>query len=250
MVFNQSDRIMISHFSGQDKAGIYGVACTLALVLNFVLNAINDAYVPWLYRNLKIKNTSDSPKVANIIGVLMAVLLLGVIGLAPELIHLLAGEQYREAVWAVGPVAVSVLLLFYSQLFINIQFYYEQKGMLVFASLGAAVLNIVLNALMIPRFGFLAAAYTTLVSYLVFAGANFWAMRQTLKKQAIQEKLFDMRGLSLILLAFVVLSAAAMALYDYLVIRLAIAAVFVIVLAFRFRDIGQLLRTFRGNPDT
>ena len=250
VVFNQSDRIMISHFSGQDKAGIYGVACTLALVLNFVLNAINDAYVPWLYRNLKIKNTSDSPKVANIIGVLMAVLLLGVIGLAPELIHLLAGEQYREAVWAVGPVAVSVLLLFYSQLFINIQFYYEQKGMLVFASLGAAVLNIVLNALMIPRFGFLAAAYTTLVSYLVFAGANFWAMRQTLKKQAIQEKLFDMRGLSLILLAFVVLSAAAMALYDYLVIRLAIAAVFVIVLAFRFRDIGQLLRTFRGNPDT
>jgi O-antigen/teichoic acid export membrane protein len=222
----------------------------LALVLNFVLNAINDAYVPWLYRNLKAKNTADSPKVANIIAVLMAVLLLGVIGLAPELIHLLAGAQYAEAVWAVGPVAVSVLLLFYSQLFINIQFYYEQKGMLVFASLGAAILNIGLNALMIPRFGFLAAAYTTLASYLVFAGANFWAMRRTLKKQGSKEKLFDMRGLILILAAFAALSAAAMALYDYLVIRLAVAAVFAVVLAFRFRDIGKLMQTFRGNTDT
>ena len=147
-------------------------------------------------------------------------------------------------------LAVSVLLLFYSQLFINIQFYYEQKGMLVFASLGAAVLNIGLNALMIPRFGFLAAAYTTLASYLVFAGANFWAMGRTLKKQGVREKLFDLRGLILILLIFVVLSAAAMALYDYLVIRLAVAAAFAVVLLFRLRDIGKLMQTFRGNTDT
>ena len=250
VIFNQSDRIMISHFSGQDKAGIYGVACTLALVLNFVLNAINDAYVPWLYRNIKAKNTADSPKVANMIGALMAVLLLGVIGLAPELIHLLAGEQYKEAVWAVGPVAMSVLLLFYSQLFINIQFYYEQKGMLVFASLGAAVLNIVLNALLIPKLGFLAAAYTTLVSYFVFAGANYAAMKRTLKKQGSAEKLFDVPGLMLILLAFFILSAGAMALYPYFLIRLAVAAVLVIVVALRYRDIVKLLRTFRGNADT
>lgn len=250
VVFNQSDRIMISHFSGQDKAGIYGVACTLALMLNFVLNAVNDAYVPWLYRNLKAKTTADSPKVAGFIALLMAVLLLGVIGLAPELIALLAGKEYAQAVWAVGPVAVSVLLLFYSQLFINIQFYYEQKGMLVFASLGAAVLNIVLNALLIPVFGFLAAAYTTLASYLVFAGANYWTMRRTLKKQAVQEKLFDMRGLSMILAAFAALSAAAMALYDYLIIRLAIAAVLAVAVAFRYKEIGKLLRTFRSKENS
>ena len=249
VVFNQSDRIMISHYSGQDKAGIYGVACTLALVLNFVLNAINDAYVPWLYRNIKAKSTEDSPKIANMIGALMAVLLLGVIGLAPELIYLLAGEQYGEAVWAVGPVAMSVLLLFYSQLFINIQFYYEQKGMLVFASLGAAVLNIVLNALLIPRLGFLAAAYTTLASYLVFAGANYAAMKRTLKQQGNQDKLFDMRGLLLILLAFLLLSAGAMALYDYLIIRLAVAVILVAGVALRYQDVAKLLQTFRGNAD-
>ena len=125
----------------------------------------------------------------------------------------------------------------------------EQKGMLVFASLGAAVLNIGLNALMIPRFGFLAAAYTTLASYLVFAGANFWAMGRTLKKQGVREKLFDLRGLILILLIFVVLSAAAMALYDYLMIRLAVAIILAAGLVFRYRDIEKLLRTFRANAD-
>ena len=107
-----------------------------------------------------------------------------------------------------------------------------------------------LNALLIPKLGFLAAAYTTLLSYLVFAGANYMAMKRTLKKQGSQDRLFDMRGLLLILLAFLALSAAAMALYDYLVIRLAVAAVLVTGVALRYRDIGKLLRTFRANADT
>ena len=100
------------------------------------------------------------------------------------------------------------------------------------------------------RFGFLAAAYTTLASYLVFASANYFAMGRTLKKQGVREKLFDLRGLILIFVAFVALSAAAMALYDYLAIRLAVAAIFAAVLIIRFRDIGKLMQTFRGNTDT
>jgi len=247
VVFNQSDRIMISHYSGQDKAGIYGVACTLALMLNFVLNAINDSYVPWLYRKLKIGEASDSPRIAGIIAVLMAVLLLGVIVLAPELIFVLAGDDYAEAVWAVAPVAVSVLLLFYAQLFINIQFYYEEKGLLVFASVGAAVLNIVLNALLIPRCGFLAAAYTTLFSYLVFAGANYAAMGRTLKKRNQTEKLFHIPGLLLILLVFIVLACGAMLLYDYPVVRAVLATVGLAALGVNSKRIVKLLRMIRSH---
>lgn len=249
VIFNQSDRIMISHYCGQDMAGIYGVACTLALVLNFVLNAINDSYVPWLYQKLKVGNISESPRVAAMIALLMAVLLLGVIALAPELIFLLAGEEYAQAVWAVGPVAMSVLLLFYSQLFINVQFYYEEKWLLVVASLGAALLNIVLNALLIPGFGFLAAAYTTLASYVVFAWANYAAMRRTLKKRNVTEKLFDIRGLLWILAAFFVLSFGAMLLYPYPVVRIVLAVLALAVMGLNSKRILQLLRKIRRHED-
>ena len=53
VIFNQSDRIMIDHMVGREEAAIYGVAYTIAMVLLFVLNAINNSYVPWFYIKLK-----------------------------------------------------------------------------------------------------------------------------------------------------------------------------------------------------
>ena len=46
MIFNQSDRLMINSMCGRSDAAKYGVAYSLAIILNFVLNAINDSYTP------------------------------------------------------------------------------------------------------------------------------------------------------------------------------------------------------------
>ena len=163
VIFNQSDRIMISHISGTDKAGLYNMAYTLGIILQFVLDAINSSYVPWFYGKIKANKGEENKRIATGIALLMAFLLLGVIAVAPEIILIMGGKPYYEAAWAVPPVAMSILLLFYAQLFINVEFYFEEKTMLVFGSILAAVLNVVLNALLIPVWGFVAAAYTTLI---------------------------------------------------------------------------------------
>jgi O-antigen/teichoic acid export membrane protein len=119
---------------------------------------------------------------------LMAFLLLGVIAVAPEIILIMGGRAYYEAAWAVPPVAMSILLLFYSQLFINVEFYFEEKTMLVFGSILAAVLNFVLNMLLIPVWGFVAAAYTTLISYIAFAVSNYYTMRYVCKKHGFSQE--------------------------------------------------------------
>jgi len=222
VIFNQSDRIMISHICGTDKAGLYGVAYNLGTILTFVLNAINNSYVPWFYGKIKDGKGEENRPIANGIAILMAFLLLAVIALAPEVILIMAGENYYEAAWVVPPVTMSLLLLFYSQLFINVEFYYEEKKMLVWGSIGAAVLNIVLNYLLIPVFGFVVAGYTTLASYVVFAASNYYTMRHICKKRGFSCRVYDMSSLLWILAVFSVLSFTALALYEQLVIRYSI----------------------------
>lgn len=235
VVFNQSDRIMISHYCGVDKAGIYSVAYTLAVLLTFVLNAINNSYVPWLYEQIKAKEYAKNKLVSVKLSILMAVLLLAVIWLAPEAIYILAGTEYYEAIWVVPPVAMSVLLLFYSQLFINIEFYFEKKKFLIGASIGSAVVNIILNAILIPVFNYYAAGYTTLFSYVLFAIANYIAVKKTLAEKKIEESLCDIKMLVIIFGVFMLLSFLAMALYQHMFVR--IAMVFVAwVFAFIFRN--------------
>ena len=243
VIFNQSDRIMISHMSGTDKAGMYSVAYTLATVLVFVLNAINNSYVPWFYGKIKEGHQEENCTMANGIALLMAVLLLGVIAISPEIILIMAGSAYAEAIWVVPPVAMSILLLFYSQLFINVEFYYEEKTLLVWGSIGAAVLNIALNALLIPVFGFVAAGYTTLFSYVVFAVTNYFTMKVVLRKQAAEENFFDLPALLGIFAGFTALSFAATALYKLWVIRYVIIVFVLLVMGINYKKVIHFVKS-------
>ena len=243
VVFNQSDRIMISHLVGTDKAGIYSVAYTLGTILNFVLNAINNSYVPWLYTRIKENRGHENRSISNGIALLMAFLLLGVMAVAPEIILIMAGPEYAQAIWVVPSVAMSILLLFYSQLFINIEFYYEEKTMLVWGSIGAAILNIVLNWVLIPVFGFVAAGYTTLASYIAFAVSNYVTMRIIAKRKQVECNYFDMRALCLIFVIFAALGFLAMALYNLPVIRYAIIAAVLLTLLVLRKKVTEFVKS-------
>lgn len=244
-VFNQSDRIMINHFCGKDKAAVYGVAYTLAIVLTFVLNAINNSYVPWFYNKIKENNKQSNRAIANLLSILMAVLLSCVIWLAPELIYFFGGAGYAEAIWVVPPVALSVLLLFYAQMFINVEFYFEEKKKLVGASIAAALINIVLNLLLIPVFDYYAAGYTTLFSYFVFAASNYHAMKKVLKEKNQENDAFHMKGLMIIFAVFMGVGFLGMALYDYMIVRFIIMAVVLLTLIIMRNKIIALIQKFK-----
>ncbi len=229
MIFNQSDKIMISHIEGTDKAGIYGVAYSLSIILLFVLNAINNSYVPWLYEKIKNNEQQENKEVANIIALIMATLLLAVIWLAPEIIRIIAGEAYKEAIWIVPPVAMSLLLQLYSQFSINIEFYYEQKKHLVYASILSATVNIILNFIFIPVLGYIVAGYTTFISYVLFALCNYIAMIKTLKEKKVENNFYNYKQLLLILFLFVVLGFVALIFYNNFILRFIILFLAVIV---------------------
>ena len=86
MIFNQSDRIMISRMSGQTNAALYSVAYQFAVVLVFVINSINSSFVPWTYRSIKDKKHNMIKKVTNIIIIFIATMLIVLILFGPKLL--------------------------------------------------------------------------------------------------------------------------------------------------------------------
>lgn len=245
VIFNQCDRIMISHYCGTDKAAMYGVAHSLATILTFVLNAVNGSYVPWFYGKLKEGKAKENQTVASGIAIFMALLLLGVIWYAPEIILIMAGNQYTAAIPVVAPVAMSILLLFYSQLFINVEFFFEKKKLLVFASVGSAVVNVVLNSWFIPHISFVAAGYTTFISYILFALCNYIAMKHIVKTQKVAADAYNIKALLGIFILFVGASLLGTLLYAHLVWRI-VVTVLILIILFIFRNkLISILKTIK-----
>lgn len=94
--------------------------------------------------------------------------------------------------------------------------------MLVYGSVGAAVLNIVLNYLLIPVFGFVVAGYTTMASYIVYALSNLFTMRLVLKKRYLPDNMYDYKSLLGLLISFIIVGFIGVTLYKYLIIRIVI----------------------------
>lgn len=110
---------------------------------------------------------------------------------APELLIIIASKEYREAVYVIPPVAMSTLFTFMYNIFANIEFFYEEKRFVSIGSIIAAIFNIILNAIFIPRYGYYAAAYTTLVCYIIYGFSHLWWCKIVTKKNLHQVELFQ-----------------------------------------------------------
>ncbi len=245
MIYNQSDRIMISHLVGTDKAGIYGVAYNLALALGFVLSSINNSYIPWLYRQMKDGNWHRTRDISFYIAVFISMLLMLVILFTPEIILIMAGEAYREAVWCVPPIAMSLLMTLYAQFFINVEFYFEKKSYLVIGMMCSGIANVVLNYLLIPAFGFVAAAYTTLFSFTMTVVINYCFYKKILSKNALPDVMYNYRRLLILAMAFVVTGLSVMMAYDCLALRMGAAMLIALYMMRKKDDIKAQVKALR-----
>ena len=87
--------------------------------------------------------------------------------MSPEVLLILGGQKYMEAIYVITPVSMGCICQFLYTMFVNIEQLKKKTVGMAIASAIAAAVNLGLNYFFIPRFGYLVAAYTTLVGYLV-----------------------------------------------------------------------------------
>lgn len=220
VLLNQSDKLLIDYFMGSEKAALYSIAHTAGLLMTIINNSINGAFVPWAYGKIKYENGDGIKHVTKMLCTVVAMANVAFIWIAPETIKLLAAPQYGEAVYCLVPIAVSVYFYFVYTIFVDIEIYFGANRYIATASLVAAVLNLVLNYFFIPKYGYLVAGYVTLFSYFVTMVMHYFFLRKTLKKQKIMVgQLFAVKSISLNGVMLIAISAIAVLLYPFILVR-------------------------------
>jgi O-antigen/teichoic acid export membrane protein len=180
-VLSSSDRIMIQRIIGDSAAGIYSLAYSISLVMHLVSDSLNKTMSPWLYQKIGAKDYNALPKAVYPSLILIGLANLFLIAVAPEAVALFAPREYYDAIYVIPPVAMSVYVGYLYLCFCPFEFYYEKTTWTTIGTLTSAVSNIILNAIFIPVFGYYAAGYTTLVSYLIHALMHYHFMRKVCK---------------------------------------------------------------------
>ena len=239
VILGQSDRIMIGRFCGEAAAGIYSVACYMQAGVTIVISAVNSAFVPWLYEKLENKEYDVIQKRTQPILWLLGILTFGVISCAPELIHFMAPEKYYEAVWSVPPVVIGSYFTVLYTLCANVEIYHEKRVFMSFATLIAAVLNVVLNYWAIPIFGYIACAYTTVFCYMVYGFAHYIFMNRIKTPDGAvgEHRIYNLKNICITYVIVILLCVIQMGLYHTVIARYALTAIIIASIIFVWRNL-------------
>lgn len=228
-VLEVSDRTMITNMVGKSETGIYSILYTVSTLSIIVWSAIEANLLPYIFENLRNNTTEKIRKVLNPLLLFFAGVCLSLTLIAPEIVKILATDEYYASIYIMPPVACGVFFTAVYNVFGDILLYHKKTKYILLATSIAAGSNILLNYFGIQLFGYFAAAYTTLISYLILGLTQYIAM-----KKVHPEKIYDIRFICIISGCLIVLSLICMSLYSHVAIRYALVCI-LIIFVFVFR---------------
>lgn len=181
VLLGQFDRVMISKMVSDSAAGIYSLAGNLKIIMTVITNSISAAWNTWFYEMMDKGDKVSIQKRAVQLGAFFTVLSVGLMAISPEMIFILGGKEYDLAKYVAIPMILDALVLFFYDLVVSGEYYSKKTINIMLATMGAAVINVVLNYIFIAKYGFIAAAYTTLAAYTVYLILHIVISRKMVK---------------------------------------------------------------------
>ena len=177
MLLNVSDRYIIKYFTNNEMVGLYDLGYRFAGALNmFIIMPITLTLLPQAY---KMYNKPGDKRYYSKIMTYLTFLLVWV-GLAisvfsMEIIKVFALNPTYWPAYKIVPLVTFAYVFFGMRILSSLgMFLTKETKYVAITTVLAAVINIGLNFILIPKFGMIAAAYTTLASFLVLYLSSYY----------------------------------------------------------------------------
>ncbi len=241
-VLAQSDQAMITYFCGASNTGVYSLANQFSLILALFVDSIAQVWAPWFFENLDERETYVSNLMKKIVVLGCYIVLLTVI-VTPEAISILGTEEYRDGIYIVPLVVLGLLCQYISTHYINVELYYKKSGYISGCTIIVTICNLCLNRVFIPMFGYMAAAWTTLISYFLMV-----ILHACIVKFVIQRDVYNNKTIVKYLLITGLLTIIEVMLYDFPIVRYLLGIVLVVRMLYDNKEILFVLsRMMRKN---
>ena len=205
------------------QLGIYGANFKIAVVMVMFIQAFRFAYEPFVFAQNKGTDKREAYAAAMKYFILCTfVIFLGITGYLDILKLLIVPEYYPGL--KVVPIVMLAEICF--GIFFNLSFWYKlcdktQWG--AYFSLGGCFLTVLINVLFVPKYGYMASAFASLISYTLMMILSY------IIGQRIYPIKYDMKAIGFYTLCFIGLYAAQLVLQvENLYLRLSINTVILI----------------------
>lgn len=162
------DRVMITSMYTSSANGIYAVASKIPTLLTIIANVFTQAWGLSLVKDYE--NKKDNRFYNNIYNMFHVLILLGtsvILLFTNNVFKMIIGKEFSEAVQYIAILMMGTVFLTYSNFFSSVYSAAKKPSKIAFSSTAGLVLNIILNAILIPRIGVMGACIATTGTYIL-----------------------------------------------------------------------------------
>jgi O-antigen/teichoic acid export membrane protein len=239
-ILSGSDRVMIANLQGTEQTAYYSFAYNFVAIASIIWMSINNSLVPYILERYEHKEYKQVSNTVMPILCFFCVALVLIMLFAPELTMLLGTENYYQAVYVIPPVIASAFFQALYMLFTNVLYYLKKPKYVMYASISSGCVNVLLNYLLIPVFGYIVAAYTTIFSYALQAYLDY-----AISKKIVGENIYDMKKIVLLSIGIVSSSIMICFLYASIVTRYGFIIAIFMLFVFKRRMIFSYLSALK-----
>lgn len=166
-IMNQADKLMVTNMTGDIPGSIFAVATTVSYIIWILEDSVWNAWLPWMYEKISRGEEGEIRSSWSTLMHAFGVISWGLVLFAPEIIRILGGKKYADAIWLIAPMVTGTLFRFYSYSYTAIQNFHKKTKFVAISTVSVMFLNVFLNYIGIRFADYQAAAYTTAFSYMV-----------------------------------------------------------------------------------
>lgn len=192
-ILNSTDQWFIIHYHGEEMLGLYGAGAKFAVLMMMIVVTFRLAWWPVAMDALHNFESMDLFRtMARLYLGIGIILIVGLTAFAPLIVKLFTGPDFHSA-YSIVAILAWYPLFYGFYLIIGGGIWKSEKTYWITIGMGvAAILNIILNIWLVPKFGGEGAAFATSFSYFMwnlitlFVSEKLWSVNYPLGTFAIQ----------------------------------------------------------------
>lgn len=167
-LLNSLDRIALRTWSNFEQIGIFTAALKVSATLQIIQTSFTSFWVPTAYRWYNQKKEIKHFEMVSKVLLLVMSIIFGLILIFKDLITVLLSNQYMDSKYIIGLLCIQPIMYTISET-TTLGIVFSKKSYLnISVSLIAILPNIILNILLVPKFGAIGAGISTGVAYIFF----------------------------------------------------------------------------------
>lgn len=180
-ILSQSDREMMDRMGcSEHELGVYSLFFALTSVLTVIVTALSNSWSPFYYEGINEEKWDELDIKCKNVFEIFTVCTIGFLMLSREVSMFISAKEFWEGQDIIPLLTISIFFIFLYQFPVCYEFYYKKTKVVAIATAICAVVNILLNLIMIPKWGMYGAGLTTAISYLLlFLIHYFFVMKMS-----------------------------------------------------------------------